>query len=366
MGFTCGIIGLPNVGKSSLFNALTRNSTARCENYPFCTIDPNIGEVTVPDARLLTITKTANSSTTVPAKMQFVDIAGLVRGASKGEGLGNRFLSHIRQVHAIAHVLRCFKDNNITHTEDSVDPLRDCDIVNTELILADLESLEKRQAVLEKKIRGSDKQAKKTLDLIMRITHELHQGHPARAVAISQEDKHIYQQLDLLTAKPVFYIGNTSETPDAQEQSLCNAVQKHAHEEGAPCVFLSVCIEEQIAQLNEKERAQWRQDLGIEEQDGLDKMITAGYQLLNLMTFFTAGPKETRAWTVPRHSYAPQAAGKIHTDMEKGFIRAEVINWKDYVAMGGENAAREAGKARIEGKDYVVEDGDILHIRFNV
>lgn len=363
MGFKCGIVGLPNVGKSTLFNALTRTAAAQAANYPFCTIEPNVGEVAVPDERLETLARIAESKNVVPTRISFVDIAGLVRGASRGEGLGNQFLANIREVDAIVHVLRCFEDADITHVEGGVDPLRDAEIIETELMLADLESLEKRLVKLEKKAATGDKEAKALVALMRKATDLLEAGKPARLAEIAPEEEKAWKGLQLLTAKPVLYVCNVDEDSAAMGNAFSEKVQAMAAAQGAETVIISAAIEEELAQLEDAERAEYLESMGLEEA-GLERLIRAGYRLLDLITFFTAGPKEAHAWTVKRGARAPQAAGVIHSDFEKGFIRAEVISYEDYVAHGGEAGAREAGKMRLEGKDYVVQDGDVMHFRF--
>ncbi len=363
MGFKCGIVGLPNVGKSTLFNALTRTAAAQAANYPFCTIEPNVGEVAVPDERLETLARIAESKNVVPTRISFVDIAGLVRGASRGEGLGNQFLANIREVDAIVHVLRCFEDADITHVEGGVDPLRDAEIIETELMLADLESLEKRLVKLEKKAATGDKEAKALVTLMRKATDLLEAGKPARLAEIAPEEEKAWKGLQLLTAKPVLYVCNVDEDSAATGNAFSEKVQAMAAAQGAETVIISAAIEEELAQLEDAERAEYLESMGLEEA-GLERLIRAGYRLLDLITFFTAGPKEAHAWTVKRGARAPQAAGVIHSDFEKGFIRAEVISYEDYVAHGGEAGAREAGKMRLEGKDYVVQDGDVMHFRF--
>ncbi len=365
MGFKCGIVGLPNVGKSTLFNALTRTAAAQAANYPFCTIEPNVGEVPVPDSRLAQISGVANSKEVIATRLTFVDIAGLVRGASKGEGLGNQFLANIREVDAIAHVLRCFDDDDITHVEGGIDPVRDAEVVETELMLADLESLEKRAEPLEKKARSGEKEAKQALALMEQAMTLLRDGKPARLAEISQEDKSAWRALNLLTTKPVLYVCNVSESESATGNAHTEQVKAKASAEGAGVVVISASIEAELAQLDEDDQNEYLADLGLEE-PGLNRLIQAGYNLLGLITYFTAGPKETRAWTITDGTRAPKAAGVIHTDFERGFIRAQTIAYDDYVRLGGEAGAKEAGKARDEGKDYVVKDGDVLLFKFNV
>ncbi len=367
MGFKCGIVGLPNVGKSTLFNALTKTAAAQAANYPFCTIEPNTGEVAVPDERLQKIADIAKSKEVIPTRISFVDIAGLVRGASKGEGLGNQFLANIREVDAIVHVLRCFEDDDITHVEGKIDPVADAATIETELMLADLESLERRLDQTRKKATGKDKEAMVILPVMESAYKLLTDGKPARLLldGIAAEDLKILNMLNLLTSKPVLFVCNVSEEDAASGNAHSAAVEKMAAEQGAQTVVISAAIEEEIAQLPEAEQPEYLAMNGLSE-SGLDRLIAAGYRLLDLITYFTAGPKETRAWTVKRGSRAPQAAGIIHTDFEKGFIRAQTIAYNDYVHLGGEVAAREAGKARDEGKDYVVQDGDVMLFKFNV
>ena len=363
MGFKCGIVGLPNVGKSTLFNALTQTAAAQAANYPFCTIEPNVGEVAVPDPRLDKLASLARSAEIVPTRITFVDIAGLVRGASKGEGLGNQFLANIREVDAIAHVLRCFEDDDITHVEGRIDPVGDADTVETELMLADLESLERRVVPIEKKAKAGDKESKEQFALMSKALTLLREGKPARLAELSEEEREPYRQLGLMTQKPVLYVCNVDESSAAKGNIYSAAVEEKARREGAAAVVISARIEEEVAQLAAGERAEFLGHLGLDE-PGLDRLIRAGYALLGLITFFTAGPKEARAWTVTNGARAPQAAGVIHTDFEKGFIRAETIAYEDYVTFGGEAGARDAGRMRLEGKEYVVRDGDVMHFRF--
>ena len=364
MGFKCGIVGLPNVGKSTLFNALTQTAAAQAANYPFCTIEPNVGDVAVPDPRLEKLAAIAKSAEIIPTRITFVDIAGLVRGASKGEGLGNQFLANIREVDAIAHVLRCFVDDDIAHVEGKIDPVSDAETVETELMLADLESLEKRIIPLEKKAKSGEKEAKDQLALMLKALVLLREGKPARLAELSPEERLAFSQLGLMTAKPVLYVCNVDEASAASGNKFSTAVEEMAKRQGAGSVAISARIEEEVAQLPGGEREEFLASLGLDE-PGLNRLIRAGYALLGLITFFTAGPKEARAWTVTRGSKAPQAAGVIHTDFEHGFIRAETIAYDDYVAGNGEAGARDAGKFRLEGKDYVVQDGDVMHFRFN-
>ena len=363
MGFECGIVGLPNVGKSTLFNALTQTAAAQAANYPFCTIEPNVGEVAVPDARLERLAKIAHSAEIVPARMTFVDIAGLVRGASKGEGLGNQFLANIREVDAIAHVLRCFEDADVTHVEGRVHPVEDAETVETELMLADLESLERRIVPLEKKAKTGEKEAKEQFALMSKALALLRDGKPARTASLSAEEREPYRQLGLITQKPVLYVCNVDEHSAVRGNPFSAAAENMAKRDGAGSIVISARIEEEVAQLDPTERGEFLAHLGL-AQPGLDRLIRAGYDLLDLVTFFTAGPKEARAWTVSRGSRAPQAAGVIHTDFERGFIRAETIAYGDYLAFNGEAGARDAGRMRLEGKDYVVRDGDVMHFRF--
>ncbi|HTY67787.1 MAG TPA: redox-regulated ATPase YchF [Alphaproteobacteria bacterium] len=365
MGFRCGIVGLPNVGKSTLFNALTATAAAAAANYPFCTIEPNVGRVPVPDARLDKLAAIAKSAKIVPTQLEFVDIAGLVRGASKGEGLGNQFLAHIREVDAIAHVLRCFEGGDVTHVEGSIDPLRDAETVETELMLADLDSLEKRHANAIKKARGGDKEAKAQVEVMEPVLALLRDGKPARRFKPSAEQVPVLQQMQLLTAKPVLYVCNVEEASAAKGNGLSEKVAARAKAEGASSVVVSAAIEAEVAQLPEADRAEFLSSLGLTE-TGLARVIRAGYGLLNLITFFTAGPKEARAWTVHAGAKAPEAAGVIHTDFERGFICAETIAYDDYLACNGEQGAKDSGKMRQEGRDYVVKDGDVMLFRFNV
>ena len=363
MGFKCGIVGLPNVGKSTLFNALTESAAAQAANYPFCTIEPNVGDVPVPDPRLDRLATIAKSAQVVPTRLTFVDIAGLVRGASKGEGLGNQFLAVIREVDAIAYVLRCFEDSDVIHVEGRVDPLADAETIETELMLADLDSLERRVPILEKKIRGQDKEAKQTFALLERAQVLLREGKPARLAVVSEEERATFKSLGLLTSKPVLYVCNVDEASAATGNVHSARVEALAKAEGAGCIIISAKIEAELAELAQEERKAYLAELGLTE-PGLNRLIREGYKLLGLITYFTAGPKEARAWTVTQGTRAPQAAGVIHTDFEKGFIRAETIAYDDYVALSGEAGARDAGKLRLEGKDYVVKDGDVLHFRF--
>ncbi|MGA2894202.1 MAG: redox-regulated ATPase YchF [Xanthobacteraceae bacterium] len=363
MGFKCGIVGLPNVGKSTLFNALTETAAAQAANYPFCTIEPNVGEVAVPDRRLETLAQLAKSAVIVPTRLTFVDIAGLVRGASKGEGLGNQFLANIREVDAIAHVVRCYEDPDVTHVEGRIDPIADIETVETELMLSDLESLERRVDSLAKKAKGGDKEAKEAVDLINRALVLLREGKPARLTERKPEEEKAFHMLGLLTSLPVLYVCNVDENSAADGNAFSKKVEARAKEEGAVAVVISAKIEAEIAVLSRDEREDYLAAIGLKEA-GLDRLIAAGYALLHLVTFFTAGPKESRAWTVTRGTKAPQAAGVIHTDFEHGFIRAETIAYADYVACAGEAGARDAGKMRLEGKDYVVQDGDVMHFRF--
>ena len=363
MGFKCGIVGLPNVGKSTLFNALTQTAAAEAANYPFCTIEPNVGEVGVPDDRLEKLAAIAKSAQIIPTRLTFVDIAGLVRGASKGEGLGNKFLSHIREVDAVAYVLRCFEDDDITHVENRIDPLADAEVVETELMLADMESLEKRIGAIEKRAKSGDKEAKAGLAVMEKALAPLREGKPARMADITPEERPAFVALQLLTSKPVVYVCNVEESSAANGNAYSAKVAERAKAEGAVHVVISAKIESEFAGLPAEDRKEFLAEMGLEE-PGLNRLIRAGYQLLDLVTYFTIGPKEARAWTITRGTKGPQAAGVIHTDFEKGFIRAETIGYEDYIAGGGEVGAKEAGKMGLEGKEYVVKDGDIMHFRF--
>ena len=366
MGFKCGIVGLPNVGKSTLFNALTETQAAQAANYPFCTIEPNVGQVAVPDPRLQQIAKIANSAKIIETQLAFVDIAGLVKGASKGEGLGNQFLGNIREVDAIVHVLRCFEDDDIQHVANKIDPISDAEVVETELLLSDLESLEKRVPAFQKKANSGDKEAKIAANVLGQALELLREGKPARLTEPEGEEaQRIFDQSQLLTAKPVLYVCNVSESDAAKGNDLSAAVFEKAKAEGAEAVIVSAAIESELVEMEPEDRAEFLAELGLAE-SGLARVIRAGYQLLDLQTFFTVGPKEARAWTVHKGAKAPEAAGEIHSDFERGFIRAETIAFDDYVALGGESAARDAGKLRQEGKEYVAKDGDIFNFKFNV
>ena len=364
MGFKMGIVGLPNVGKSTLFNALTRTAAAQAANFPFCTIEPNVGEVAVPDARLDRLAAIAGSRQIIPTRMTFVDIAGLVRGASKGEGLGNQFLANIRECDAIAHVLRCFEDGDITHVEGRIDPVADAETIETELMLADMESVERRLAGLARKIKGGDKELLDQDRLLRAALDVLNAGKPARTVSVSEVDQKQWRMLQLLTAKPVLFVCNVEEACAASGNSQSARVATMARAQGAASVVISARIEEEISQLDADEAAMFLEEMGLHEA-GLDRLIKAGYELLGLSTFFTVGPKEARAWTIATGTLAPQAAGVIHGDFEKGFIRSETIAYDDYIAGNGESGAKEAGKFRVEGKTYEVKDGDVLHFLFN-
>lgn len=366
MGFNCGIVGLPNVGKSTLFNALTETAAAQAANFPFCTIEPNVGRVAVPDPRLDKIASIAGSKAVLPTQLEFVDIAGLVKGASKGEGLGNQFLANIRETDAILHVLRCFEDGNVTHVEGSVDPIRDAEIIETELMIADMESLQKRLQPLQKKARSGDKELMAQVSMIERVLKVLEEGKPARTVEYSDDEAKTFKMLQLLTSKPLLYVCNVGEDDAADGNEHTAKVKKMADEQGAEIVIISAAMEAEISQLeNDEDKKEFLEAAGLSE-PGLNRVIKAGYNLLNLLTFFTAGPKEARAWTVKRQAKAPQAAGAIHTDFERGFIKAETIAYNDFVELGGEVKAKEAGKMRQEGKEYVVQDGDVMLFRFNV
>jgi len=366
MGFNCGIVGLPNVGKSALFNALTATAAAEATKYPFSTKEPNVGRVAVPDERLEICARLAKSAKIIPTQLEFVDIAGLVRGSSKGQGLGNQFLGHLREADAIAHILRCFEDENIVHVEGSVDPIRDAETVETELMLADLDSLERRLVAAQKRARGGDREAKAQLEVMEPALAALRDGRPARQAAISADRQRDLKALQLLSSKPILYIANVDEAAAAIGNQMSRRVADYAATQGAPMVTIAAAIEAELAVLADaEERREFLSALGLGE-TGLDRVITAGYSLLDLITYFTAGPKESRAWTIPRGTKAPQAARVIHSDFEKGFIRAETIAYDDFVACGGEQGAKDAGKMRLEGADYVVKDGDVMHFRFNV
>ncbi|MBN7786914.1 redox-regulated ATPase YchF [Ponticoccus gilvus] len=364
MGFRMGIVGLPNVGKSTLFNALTRTAAAQAANFPFCTIEPNVGDVGVPDPRLDTLAGIAKSQNIIPTRMTFVDIAGLVKGASKGEGLGNQFLANIRETDAIAHVLRCFEDDDVTHVDGRVDPVADAETIETELIIADMESLEKRLQNIVRKVRGGDKEAVQQERLMKDALAVLEEGKPARLVEVAEDDQKAWRMLQLLSAKPVLYVCNVDEGEAAEGNALSASVAEMAAAQGNSHVVISAKIEEEISQLDAEEAREFLDELGLEEA-GLDRLIKAGYELLGLQTYFTVGPKEARAWTIRKGTLAPQAAGVIHGDFERGFIRAETVAFDDYVAAGGEAGAKEAGKMRAEGKGYEVKDGDVLHFLFN-
>ena len=364
MGFKCGIVGLPNVGKSTLFNALTQTAAAQAANYPFCTIEPNVGDVAVPDERLDQLASIAKSAQTIPTRLTFVDIAGLVKGASKGEGLGNQFLANIREVDAIAHVVRCFEDDDITHVEGKIDPIADIETIETELMLADMESLETRIAGVEKKARSGEKAAKAEYELMLRPLELLREGKPARELEVADDELKAFRMLGLLTSKPVLYVCNVEEAAADEGNDFSDKVKAFAAAQGAQAVVVSAQIESEIAVLDDDEQREYLDAIGLAE-PGLNRVIRAGYTLLKLLTYFTVGPKEARAWTITRGTKAPAAAGVIHTDFEKGFIRAETIAYNDFVTLSGEAGARDAGKMRLEGKEYIVADGDVLHFRFN-
>ena len=364
MGFKMGIVGMPNVGKSTLFNALTRTAAAQAANFPFCTIEPNVGEVAVPDLRLERLATIAGSKQIIPTRMTFVDIAGLVRGASKGEGLGNQFLANIRECDAVAHVLRCFEDGDITHVEGRIDPIADAETIETELMLADMDSVERRLAGLARKIKGGDKDLLDQDRLLRAALDALNAGRPARAVKVAEDDLRTWRLLQLLTSKPVLYVCNVEESKAASGNPQSDRVARMAAEQGAALVIISARIEEEISQLAADEAAMFLEEMGLHEA-GLDRLIKAGYALLGLQTYFTVGPKEARAWTIGKGTLAPQAAGVIHGDFEKGFIRSETVGYDDYIAGNGEAGAKEAGKFRVEGKTYEVKDGDVLHFLFN-
>jgi GTP-binding protein YchF len=366
MGFKCGIVGLPNVGKSTLFNALTASAQAEAANYPFCTIEPNSGIVSVPDERLAKLAEIAGSAKIIPTFMEFVDIAGLVAGASKGEGLGNKFLGHIREVDAIIHVLRCFEDTDITHVHGKIDPIYDAEIIETELVLADLESVEKRIQITEKRAKGGDKESKDLIELLRKVYVPLAEGLPARSIIKTKEDEAEIKSLQLITSKPVLYVCNVLESEAAGGNQYSKMVEAMAAKEGASCVIISSKIEAEISLLESlEEKAEFLESVGLAE-TGLAKIVRAGHDLLDLKSYFTVGPKETHAWTFLNGTLAPAAAGIIHTDFAKGFIRAEVIAYRDYIEYKGEVGAKESGKMRLEGKEYVVQDGDVVHFRFNV
>jgi ribosome-binding ATPase len=365
MGFNCGIVGLPNVGKSTLFNALTATQAAQAANYPFCTIEPNVGRVAVPDPRLDKLAGIASSAKIINTQLEFVDIAGLVKGASRGEGLGNQFLGNIREVDAIAHVLRCFEDGDVTHVSGNVDPVRDAEIVETELMLADLDSLEKRLPNLEKRAKGGDKEATAEVPVVKKALDALRDGKAAREAVLTDDERPAFARLQLITAKPMMYVLNVEEASAATGNAHSAKAEAFAKSRGMPSVVISAAIEAEVAQLPAEDQGDYLASLGLQE-TGLARVVRAGYSLLDLVTFFTVGPKEARAWTVHREAKAPEAAGVIHTDFEKGFIRAETIAYDDYITLNGEAGARDAGKLRLEGKDYAVKDGDVFHFRFNV
>ena len=365
MGFKCGIVGLPNVGKSTLFNALTETSSAEAANYPFCTIEPNSGIVSVPDKRLILLSNLAKSQKVIPAQMQFVDIAGLVSGASKGEGLGNKFLSHIREVDAIIHVVRCFENTDITHVNNSINPSRDSETIDTELMLADLESLERQTQNLSKKAKSNDSDAKKDLDLMKKFSKFLSDGIPIRLIDLTNEEIKKVKTFNLLTSKPVLYACNVNEDDASNGNDFTKKIFDKARNENCEAIIISGYIESEIAMLEENEKKEFLKELNLED-SGLNRLIRTGFNLLDLITFFTVGPKETRAWTIKNNSTAPEAAGVIHTDFQKGFIRAETISYEDYLNFKCEQAVKDAGRMRVEGADYIVKDGDVFHFRFNV
>jgi GTP-binding protein YchF len=365
MGFNCGIVGLPNVGKSTLFNALTATQAAQAANYPFCTIEPNVGRVAVPDPRLDKLAAIAGSAKIINTQLEFVDIAGLVKGASRGEGLGNQFLGNIREVDAIVHVLRCFEDGDVTHVSGKVDPVSDAEVVETELMLADMDSLEKRLPNLEMKAKGGDKESAAEVPVVKKALEALRDGKPAREAKLTDDERAVIARLQLITAKPMMYVLNVEESSAATGNAHSAKAEAFAKSRGMPSVVISAAIEAEVAQLPAEDQSDYLSSLGLEE-TGLARVVRAGYALLDLVTFFTVGPKEARAWTVRREATAPQAAGVIHTDFEKGFIRAETIAFDDYVTLSGEAGARDAGKLRLEGKEYTVKDGDVFHFRFNV
>lgn len=368
MGFKCGIVGLPNVGKSTLFNALTATAAAEAANYPFCTIEPNVGRVGVPDPRLFSLAQIAGSQKIIPTQLEFVDIAGLVKGASKGEGLGNQFLGHIREVDAILHVVRCFENEDITHVEGSIDPIRDIEIIETELMIADMESLERREQNLSKKTKMQGKEgeeARQLLSLVEKMKKHLEAGHPGRSFPVPKDEQGLVKHLALLTTKPILYVCNVLEDEAAKGNAYFQKVEEYAAKQKAEAVFISANIEAEAAQLEETDRNAFLETLGLSE-TGLSQVIRSGYKLLNLLTFFTVGPKEAHAWTVHQGAKAPEAAGAIHTDFERGFICAETVSYEDYIACKGEQGAKAQGKLRLEGRDYLVKDGDVFHFRFNV
>ena len=365
MGFRCGIIGLPNVGKSTLFNALTRTSAAQAENYPFCTIEPNIGEVDVPDKRLEVLSKINESQKILPARLTFVDIAGLVKGASQGEGLGNQFLSNIKEVDAVAHVVRCFEDDNITHVNGQIDPIKDIEIIETELLLSDIANLEKRQTSLEKKAKSNDKESKEKLILIEEILEKLNNNILFDFKSLDEKNQKYFQEFSLLTGKKMIYVCNVDEESAKSGNQYSKKIDEYGLNKEINVIKISASIESQISELSDEDRDEYIRSLGLAE-PGLNTLINQGYNALDLITYFTSGPKETRAWTITKDTLAPESAGKIHTDFEKGFIRAETTSYSDFIEFNGESGAKEAGKLRSEGSEYLVKDGDIMHFRFNV